>query len=98
MSNDQDKKIAEIVNQGHFLCGCEIVSHLEQECIEHNSCINLTSRNATKFGVHLENRLHDTSFLTWHHHLWISRKTNNNKNKQANNWDSAKNEGKYPWL
>lgn len=102
MSNDQDKKIAEIVNQGHFLRGCKIISHLEQECIEHKICLNLTCRNSTKFGVHLENHLHDTSFLSWHHHLLISRKKQQQQqkqaNKQTNNWDSAKNEGKYPWL
>lgn len=57
MSNDQDKKIAEIVNQGHFLRGCKIVTHLEQEYIEYKSCINLTSRNSTKFAVHLENQI-----------------------------------------
>lgn len=56
MSNDQDKKIAEIVYEGHFLTGCKIVTHLGQECIEYKSCINLTSRNSTKFAVYLENQ------------------------------------------
>lgn len=82
--NDQDKKIVEIAKQGHFLSGCKTVSHLEQQCTEYKSCINLNSRNSTNFGIHLENLLQDTSFLSRHHHLLISRKNNiNNKSKQT---------------